>query len=132
MYTLLSTSIAAAQATTTTEPDVFDLASQRGIALQANFVYGSGGTSVDAWVQTTADGGATWYDVANFHFTTASSIMQANLQSETPVTTIYTPTDGSLSANTAVDGLLGDRVRVKWSSVGIYVGTTLTITAVAR
>jgi hypothetical protein len=134
MVTLLSTgNITAAQSTAYTKPDAVDLASQRGLLLQANFAYGSGGTSVDAWVQSTADGGATWYDVANFHFTTAAAIKLANLRAQTPVTTIATPTVGTLSSNTTVDGLLGDQIRVQWSSQGTYGGTTtLTITAIAR
>ena len=43
------------------------------LVIQANFTYGSGGTSADAWVQTSLDGGTTWTDIANFHFTTASA-----------------------------------------------------------
>ena len=46
----------------------------RNLTLQANSVYGSGGTSVDAYVQTTLDGGATWFDIAELRFTTASAI----------------------------------------------------------
>ncbi len=134
MYTLLSTGpITTAVSTTTTAPDAFDLAAQRGVLLQANFTYGSGGTSADAYVQSSADGGATWFDLCNFHFTTSSAISEFNLRAETPVTTAATPTDGSLTANTCVDGLLGDRLRVKWSSVGTYSGgTNLTVAAIAR
>jgi len=44
------------------------------------------------------------------------------------VTTIATPTDGALTANTAVDGLLGVQWRVKWTTTGTYgAGTTLSI-----
>lgn len=134
MYTLLNSgNIATAQSTTTTTADAKDLASQRGVLLQANFTYGSGGTTVDAYVQSSADGGVTWYDVANFHFTTASAIKLYNFSGRTPVTSIATPSDGAIAANTSVDGLLGDRLRVKWSSTGTYAGTTtLVITAVAR
>ena len=46
---------------------------------QANFAYGSGGTSVDAWLQTSIDGGSSWIDVANFHADGAQAVFAANL-----------------------------------------------------
>ena len=102
----------------------------RSALLQATFNYGSGGTTVDAWVQTSVDGGATWIDVANFHFTTASARYLFNLSSLTPVTTEATPTDGTLAANTSKDGFLGPLWRVKTTSTGTYAGgTTLQIDA---
>jgi hypothetical protein len=75
-------------------------------------------------VQTSLDGGGTWVDVANFHFTTASARFVFNLSSATPVTTEYVPTDGSLAANTAKDGILGPLWRVKYTTVGVYAGNT--------
>jgi hypothetical protein len=105
---------------------------RESLLLEANFNAGNGdGTTVDAYVQSSADGGATWFDIANFHFTTASAKKAFNLVAGTPVTSISTPTDGSLSANTAVDGLIGDALRVKWASTGTYTGSaSLTVTAV--
>src|SRR5947207_2214902 len=41
------------------------------MTIQGTFTYGSGGTSTDAYIQTSIDGGGTWADVANFHFLTA-------------------------------------------------------------
>lgn len=96
----------------------------RALAVQANFIYGAGGTTVSAWLQTSLDGGATWIDIANFSFTTASARFVYNLSSGTPVTTEYTPTDGTLAANTAKDGLLGNMFRVKLTTTGTYTGTT--------
>lgn len=102
----------------------------RAICLQAKFTYGSGGTSADAYVQTSLDGGTTWIDIANFHFTTASATFIKNLSSLTPETTNITPTDGSMAANTAQDGVIGDRFRVKYTTVGTYAGgTTLEVVA---
>lgn len=101
-------------------------ASQGSVTLQANFVYGSGGTSADAWVQTSLDG-LTWTDVANFHFTTASARFIFNLSSLTPVTTEYVPTDGTLASNTSKDGIVGPWWRVKYTTVGTYAGTTMTV-----
>jgi hypothetical protein len=103
------------------------------VTLQGNFTYGSGGTTADAYVQTSLDGGGTWTDVAEFHFTTSSARFVYNLNSSTPVTTEYTPTDGSLSANTSKDGVVGPQWRVKYTTTGTYAGgTTLRIDAFAN
>lgn len=119
-------SITTALATVATPP-TFLPGSPRNAILQANFAWGSGGTTFDAYVQSSVDNGLTWFDVANFHFTTAIAIRLFNLSALTPVTTIYTPTDGSLGANTAKDGLLGPAWRVKYGSTGTYANTSLVL-----
>jgi hypothetical protein len=101
------------------------------LSIQANFTYGSGGTSVDAYVQTSFDGGGTWMDIAEFSFTTSAAVKVFNLSRRTAVTTLATPTDGSLSANSAVDGFLGSQYRVKWTSVGTYGGGTSLVIDIA-
>jgi hypothetical protein len=93
------------------------------MTMQATFTYGSGGTACDAFVQTSVDG-TNFFDVANFHFDGSSQRYIFNLSSTTPVTSEYTPTDGTLTANTAVDGLLGHLWRIKYSSSGLYAGGT--------
>jgi hypothetical protein len=93
------------------------------ITLQAAFTYGSGGTTVDCWVQTSIDG-VVFFDVANFHFDTTSARPIFNLSSLTPVTAQYTPTDGTLDANTCIDGLIGNLWRAKYKTVGLYAGGT--------
>lgn len=93
------------------------------VVLQANFTYGSGGTSADFYVQTSVDGGLTWTDVAEFNFLLASGRRLYNL-STAAVGTQYTPTDGTLTANTSKDGLLGPIWRVKYTTVGTYAGNT--------
>jgi hypothetical protein len=100
------------------------------MALQANFTYASGGTSISAWVQTSLDGGATAIDVANFSVTT-SSVREAMVVSAlTTATTPQVVTDGTLTANTAPGVPLGNLWRVKYTSVGTYAGgTTLRIDA---
>jgi hypothetical protein len=62
---------------------------------------------IDVWVQTSNDGGTNWTDIANFHWAPSGSRLLFNLSSATPVTTQYTPTDGTLTANACRDGLLG-------------------------
>lgn len=95
--------------------------------VQCKFAYGSGGTSLSAWVQTSLDGGATWTDVMNCAFTTSSLRVIYDLPAITSITSPFTATDGTLAANTAPGGIFGQQWRVKWTSVGTYVATTLTI-----
>jgi hypothetical protein len=104
----------------------------RSICAQANFTYGSGGTTVDAYLQSSVDGGATWFDIAEFHFTTASALVAFNLSSLTPQTTQVTLKNGTLAANTAQDGLLGPQFQVLVASTGTYVGSTLRIDVAAQ
>lgn len=101
------------------------------IAFQANFTYGSGGTTATAWVQTSFDGGATWCDVENFAFTTSSLRVVANISALTVITTPQTATDGSLASNSGSGGLIGTHWRVKYTTTGTYAGgTTLRVDAV--
>jgi len=92
------------------------------LALQANFFYSAGGTNVTAWVQTSLDGGLTWADIASFQFTTTSvrKLSTVHIWPATPFTANTTATDGTLTANTVLNGLLGDRLRVKYTSTGTY------------
>lgn len=96
----------------------------RSATIQCVFVYGSGGTTADVYVQTSLDGGTTWIDIANFHFTTSSATFVYNLNAGTSVTTEYAPTDGSLASNTAKDGILGPLYRCKVTTTGTYAGAT--------
>lgn len=105
-------------------------ASIKSLMFQANFIYGSGGTSADVWIQTSLDGGTTWIDIANFRFTTSSlrklSAVVAN--PATAFTANTTASDGALTANTVLNGMIGDRIRCKVTTVGTYGGgTTLAV-----
>lgn len=92
-----------------------------------DFVYGSGGTTAKAWLQTKV--GDEWVDIANWAGTTASEKRIYNLNSGTAVTTIYTPLDGTLADDSSVSGIIGDALRVKYTTTGTYAGsTTLTVT----
>lgn len=125
MTTLLSQPITTA--VTAQVGPAFKFPYGRAHSLTASFVFaGTGGTSADAYLQTSYDGGETWADIANFH-TTAAATKLINLSSLTPVTTQVTPTDGSLAANTAVDGIIGDQLRVKYTSVGTWVAGNLEV-----
>lgn len=112
------TAALAAQAQTAIE----DLDGMLSMSLVARFVYGSGGTSVAALVQTSLDGGTTWFDIARFDFTTSSATKCANLSGLTyKAAAAY----ASLSAEGQNDGLLGPMVRAVITSVGTYAGGTL-------
>ena len=106
---------------------VFDIepGDLKNLLVEAQFARAGGGTSVDAYLQTTLDGGATWIDIRNFHFTTTSLNQIVNHSSATPVTTAVTPTDGSMTANTSIDGILGSQIRIKYTVVGTYTGASL-------
>jgi hypothetical protein len=102
-------------------------AQPRNLTAQFNFTYGSGGTSIDAYLQVSLDGGLTATDVANFHVTTSSVRKAVNLNAQTPEATQVVLTDGSMTANTAQDGILGPLIRVKYQSSGTYAASTLTV-----
>ncbi len=93
------------------------------LTLFAEFVRAGGGTTAQAWVQTSFDGGTTWMDIACFAFATTTANRAYHL-TPVAVTSIATPTDGTLSDNTAVNGFLGDRYRVKLTTVGTYSGAS--------
>jgi hypothetical protein len=101
---------------------------------QATFTYGSGGTSTDAYVQTSIDGGGTWVDVAQFHFLVASARFIWTLESSLIATPVQvTPTDGTMTSNTALSGVFGNMWRVKFVTTGTYAGgTTLRVDAIAN
>jgi len=120
---LMNETITAAQSATT-KTAVSGLARAKSVGLQCIFTYGSSGTTAKAWVQTSFDGGTTWVDIACFDHAATSLSRCYNLSALTPVTTVYTVTDGTLVANTSKDGLLGDQLRVKFTSTGTYAGTT--------
>lgn len=115
--------IGAALALTASSPAKFIVA-PRNVCVQANFTYDSAGATVNAWLQTSLDGGNTWVDVAQFAFTTASGRFVFNLNGQTSVTTEYVPTDGTLAANTSKDGILGNQFRVKYQTTGTYGGAS--------
>lgn len=103
------------------------------LAAKLRLAYGSGGTNIRAYIQTSLDQGVTAIDIACVLFATASESAILNLSALTPKTTQVVPTDGTLADDTAIDGVLGDRFRIKVVSTGTYAGSTvLTADAVVR
>lgn len=111
-------------AATTVCTAITGLTGMQSLTVSLRFAYGSGGTTVRAYAQTSIDGGNTWIDIASKLFTTSSDHKVWNFSALTPKTTPATPSDGALSDDTAVDGILGDRVRLKVVSTGTYAGNT--------
>lgn len=97
--------------------------------IEANFQYGSGGTSTAVIVQTTLDGGTTWRDVARFDFTTSTDVRYATLSGLTPKSNVAYAALGAAGVN---DGLLGNQLRAVITSVGTYANTTLSVRASLR
>lgn len=91
-------------------------------ALQVNFNYGSGGTSLKVIVETSLDQGSTWIEVWRCALAQASEQNVVNLSGLTPKTTPATP--AALSDDSCLDGILGDRFRAKVLAVGTYAGNT--------
>ena len=107
----------------------------KSLSVEANFVYGSAGTTVDVWIQTSLDGGSNWIDIAQFAFLTTSLrtvhtvVMPAVVADRTNVT----PLVGTLGDNLIQDGILGDMIRASLTTVGTYAGdTTLNVNIVPK
>lgn len=125
---LPATVITAAAANVVSQTIDLKVAGQKlplNMAAQVKFTYGSGGTSVTVWIQTSFDGGNTWCDVMVFAFLTASLRKAGNVNRQTAVTPVAM-TDGSGAADAKTDGLIGQQWRAKYTSVGTY-GTSTTL-----
>lgn len=120
---LIDTPIAGAVTGVISGPFGIKLGNNAGLILHATFLYGSGGTTAKAWVQTSFDGGVTWVDIATFAFLLAAKTRMGVLTT-VAVTTLATPTDGSLADDTVVNGFLGHMYRVKLTTTGTYAGAT--------
>lgn len=132
VLTLLSETVTTAVTGSATTARVVPV-SASVVALQINFTYGSGGTSAKYYVQTSLDGGTTWVDIACFALTTSTARRVSVVHLATAVTANTTPSDGALTDNTILNGVIGDRFRVKRTTVGTYAGgTTVVITAVVK
>ena len=78
---------------------------------------GGAGATLDVYYQYSADDGMTWQDYANVHVaqTTGTYLIPVSVVTTGP-TTIPTISDGALANNTIVQGPLGDKLRIKYST----------------
>lgn len=112
----------ASDAQGTTQAFIADLDGMLACSISANFNWGAGGTSVKVTIETSLDQGTTWTEVARIAFGAASEQNVINLSGLTPKTTPVTP--GTLSDDTCLDGIMGDRWRARIITVGTYTGNT--------
>jgi hypothetical protein len=128
---ILNATLAAA-VTADVTAGVFEIGRAESLTLHGVITVAGGGTTAKAWVQTSIDGGSTWMDIANFAFTTSTATRAYHLTAAA-VTSVATPGDAALADNTAVNGFLGNVVRVKLTTTGTYTGaSSFVITAIAK
>jgi hypothetical protein len=128
LQTLAALQIAAPRALSLLTP-IVGLAGMTGLTLEANFQWGSGGSTCSAIVATSLDGGTTWRHIARFDFTTAARVAVANLSGLlSKAVTSYS----DLASEGVTDGILGDQLAVFLVSTGTYVNTTLSVRASVR
>lgn len=109
-----------------------NLAGVTALSCQVRLLYGSGGTAVDVYIQTSLDQGQSWGDIANVHFTTAGTAAWINLSGLNSVGTPTAPVNQALASNTTFNGPLGDRLQAVVDSAGTYSGTLVSIRCNAR
>ncbi len=98
----------------------------QAMTAQFRFIYGSGGSSVKCYLQTTLDDNADVpIDITCIVFQQASEVALLNFSGLTPKLTQVNPGDGTIADDTALDGIFGDRFRVKCISSGTYAGSTV-------
>lgn len=102
---------------------VTDLAGMTSLAAQVRMLWGSGGTSIKAYVQSSLDQGNTAYDVALVNFLAASRTAIFSIQQTTSA--MLTPVEAGAEAESVPVPVLGDRLRLKLVVVGTYVNTTV-------
>ncbi len=93
---------------------------------------GTGGTTVDAYIQETPDGGTTWFDIYNAHFTAAGVALFSLVHGAGANLAV---TDGALANNTALNSgavPLFDKYRLKYASTGVWVNGLLSAYAMPR
>jgi hypothetical protein len=124
--TLLSTVVTTpVTAQVTTPQQIGSGTSSITMAVQCQLTVGTGGSTADAWLQTSLDGQATWQDVVNCHFTTAARLVVALASSNVPAApnAPVAASDGTLAANTSLN-IFGGWWRVKYTTTGTYTGGT--------
>jgi hypothetical protein len=94
------------------------------VACQAVFTRAGGGSTTDVYIQTSLDNGSTWIDIMQFALVTTTVTKMSAVRSSIAMAANVTPTDGGLSDNTILDGLLGDRLRAKTVIAGSYSGAS--------
>lgn len=116
-----------AAGTSTITCDQFSSRTKKYATMQSRLVYGAGGTTIKAYLQTTYDDGATWQDVICNALALASARLMGAAVGEVSAGATITGSDGALADNTVQNGLLSAKYRVKLVVAGTYTGSTLRI-----
>ncbi len=95
----------------------------KALLIEAQFVRAGGGTTVKAWVQTRIKDG-TWRDIACFAFLTTTLTKFCAVRMDIALAPATLVSDGALTDDTILDGLLGDEMRVKYTTTGTYTGAS--------
>lgn len=129
IYSLGDVTLGAPVTGTAIGTGVSGLEGMTSAALEASLTaIGTLGTSVLAYVQSSLDQGATYFDVACFSFGGTSQRLRIPVGPAAGAGTATVPTDGSMSANTSLNGLLGPDARLKVTSTGTFgAGSTLSV-----
>ena len=115
--------ITGALTTLVSNEHVFIPGSVSSISLQSDFTYGADGTNTKVWLQTSFDGGDKWTDIMCHAFTTSTSRKVSSV-SRFAVGAEAVATDGSLADDSELDGRIGDRIRLKYTTTGTYASST--------
>ena len=127
--TVRTAQITAAQATPQQVGDtVKNAGAVAGIAVMCEMTGGSSGTGITGYVQTSMDGGTTWFDVMAFAFVNTAKQQALISRSDVAITSAVQLTLNALApgANgTAINAPLGDQFRFMYTSTGTYANTSL-------
>jgi hypothetical protein len=98
------------------------------VNLVAVFSYTSGSTpTLKASVQTSLDQGATWLTIATFAFTTSNATKYLAVDAAAGISSAVSVSTNDLSDDTAINGLLGDRIRMSITTTGTYTDASIAI-----
>lgn len=123
--TLMANTVLAAAVANVEGTAIEGLAGARYLALEAKFARDGGGTTCKVWVQTSLDGGTTWFDIACFAFTTstANKLHVVRMDPATPMTAASVPASATLTDDTVLQ-IIGDRIRTLHTTTGTYTGAS--------
>lgn len=123
-YTLIVVDLTSALSPPQVQTSIDGLDGIAAVTVEAEFGYGSGGTSCSVKARTSFDGGTIWFDVARFDFLLVSRRASCNL---TGLLANAIASYTALAAEGVNNGLLGPMWQGVIESVGTYVNTTVAL-----
>jgi len=110
---------------------VEDLDGMAGATIQVGAAIGTAGAKIQVYVQTSLDQGETAVDIACVTFIADGTPKILNFSTDGAVTE-HVPSDGTMSDDTMINGILGDRLRMKIVTTGTYANTVVSGRAAVR